>query len=517
MLIIPRPKNRHGCKTFNTMRSKAKHKEPNDLTPSSFFEKEGNLSFFEKGGRSFFNTATQPKAPVIQRKCAECEKEEVQAKSDGTVQRQETAAFAGESSMSESSMSEGASAPVTEAATDTMTPEQPLQAGPTRSGRMIADDAEVPQPGQMTRSDFLGTMQQQVTATATEELSGTPYASGISSYVQTTFGRYYGYSASQLEDTIRRQEPSAGAAQNAAHMIQIINARVRSEIRSRIPSVGSVVGDVASAAGDAVSGIGSSIGSLLFKENSGGAKAAQSPSTVMRTLGKGTKLDGGSRAKMESVFGTSFSNVEVHTDSKAAQLSGGMNARAFTVGNHIAFAQGEHKPGTFIGDALMAHELAHVMQQDGSRQIDAGNAMQYAQLEEDADNSAVNAVLTSQGIKGGIKNIGKKMMPRLKSGLRLQRCLTTSSGTPVRVRYRQYGGTGFSEGSCPAYCACLNDPTGARVTAGDARHVPPRSIAPGGAPCPPGLEVVWDGSRIVSEVPLATDPCPMGPMRSGCL
>ncbi len=55
-----------------------------------------------------------------------------------------------------------------------------------------------------------------------------------------------------------------------------------------------------------------------------------------------------------------------HTDSNASSVSNRVNARAFTVGNHVAFGGGEYKPGTLAGDALIAHELAHTVQQQGA-------------------------------------------------------------------------------------------------------------------------------------------------------
>jgi hypothetical protein len=66
---------------------------------------------------------------------------------------------------------------------------------------------------------------------------------------------------------------------------------------------------------------------------------------------------------MEGAFGRSFTGVAVHTDGRAARLLSNLNARAFTVGEHVAFGGGEYRPVTMIGDALIAHELAQVVQQ----------------------------------------------------------------------------------------------------------------------------------------------------------
>lgn len=64
-------------------------------------------------------------------------------------------------------------------------------------------------------------------------------------------------------------------------------------------------------------------------------------------------------------MGESFSDVQIHTGSTAAAACEAINARAFTVGNHIAFNQGEYDPDSPEGQHVLAHELAHVRQQTG--------------------------------------------------------------------------------------------------------------------------------------------------------
>jgi hypothetical protein len=132
---------------------------------------------------------------------------------------------------------------------------------------------------------------------------------------------------------------------------------------------------------------------------------------------------------MESAFGTSFSHVRLHDDSNAASLSSGQNARAFTVGQHVAFGAGEYQPGTLPGDALIAHELAHVVQQSGAAESVANMAVDdvgYDALEQEADRTAVRAVLSihkgAQNLTSAMQQIG----PTLRSGLQLQRCATTT-------------------------------------------------------------------------------------------
>ncbi len=72
------------------------------------------------------------------------------------------------------------------------------------------------------------------------------------------------------------------------------------------------------------------------------------------------------RACMESRFGHDFSKVRMHNDVKASESAKAVNAHAYTVGSHIVFAQGRSDSNSAEGKRLLAHELAHVVQQRGS-------------------------------------------------------------------------------------------------------------------------------------------------------
>lgn len=86
--------------------------------------------------------------------------------------------------------------------------------------------------------------------------------------------------------------------------------------------------------------------------------------TAMR--GNGRPLPQPAREFFEPRFGVDFSSVRVHTDSRAADSAKAINARAFTVGNDIAFRPGEFSPESANGKSLLAHELTHVVQQGES-------------------------------------------------------------------------------------------------------------------------------------------------------
>jgi len=83
----------------------------------------------------------------------------------------------------------------------------------------------------------------------------------------------------------------------------------------------------------------------------------------------GTAIQEKVRKNMEERFGTSFSNVRIHTDKESGATALAMGAQAFTHGQDIHFAPNRYQPGTQNGFGLLAHELTHVVQQRNGRFI----------------------------------------------------------------------------------------------------------------------------------------------------
>jgi hypothetical protein len=91
---------------------------------------------------------------------------------------------------------------------------------------------------------------------------------------------------------------------------------------------------------------------------------------IASSTGSGTSMDSDTRSFMETQLGTDFSQVKIHTDSEAVQMSRDINAKAFTTGRDIYFNEGEYKPADKAGKQLLAHELTHVAQQAaGAQQV----------------------------------------------------------------------------------------------------------------------------------------------------
>jgi len=88
-------------------------------------------------------------------------------------------------------------------------------------------------------------------------------------------------------------------------------------------------------------------GSARFRSSSGGG--APLPAEVLRTL------------RQQS--GTDFSDVRIHEDQEARDLTREVHAQAFTFASHIFFGEDSVPMNSWRGTRLLAHELAHVLQQ----------------------------------------------------------------------------------------------------------------------------------------------------------
>ncbi len=84
---------------------------------------------------------------------------------------------------------------------------------------------------------------------------------------------------------------------------------------------------------------------------------------IEASKGGGQPMEPAAKTFMESHLGNSFSNVRIHADEDAAELSKHLNAQAFTVCNDIYFNEGKYEPSTNPGKFLLAHELVHTIQQ----------------------------------------------------------------------------------------------------------------------------------------------------------
>ena len=72
---------------------------------------------------------------------------------------------------------------------------------------------------------------------------------------------------------------------------------------------------------------------------------------------------------MEPRFGADFGGVRIHAGAESASLNRQISAQAFTHAQDIYMGEGRYAPGTTAGNRLLAHELAHVVQQTGGARL----------------------------------------------------------------------------------------------------------------------------------------------------
>ncbi|MBV9210285.1 MAG: DUF4157 domain-containing protein [Acidobacteria bacterium] len=100
------------------------------------------------------------------------------------------------------------------------------------------------------------------------------------------------------------------------------------------------------------------------------ARLSALPASVRETLSQaGQPLDVATRDFMEARFGYDFGGVRIHTGGKAVESAQAVNALAYTVGRDVVFGAGQYEPGTSRGNRLIAHELAHTIQQNGAHAL----------------------------------------------------------------------------------------------------------------------------------------------------
>ena len=109
------------------------------------------------------------------------------------------------------------------------------------------------------------------------------------------------------------------------------------------------------------------------------------PPAVQEALGSpGRALEPSVRARMEPLFGHDFSQVRVHADAKAAESARAVDALAYTVGRDIVLGGGRPAPDT--EGHVLAHELAHVVQQRGA--VHDGGPIALASASDAAEREA---------------------------------------------------------------------------------------------------------------------------------
>ena len=342
---------------------------------------------------------------------------------------------------------------------------------PAGDARIVPNDT-VPASGQFRRSAFLDQVRAPaVIQTATEGLGWAGAAVGCP-YIERWFEKHRDIDAAALEHQVARryaelgQAPATAAGYIAPKEVQRLTASIEAWYagrdisaqlaaaglvepgrRRRPPSPGAIPG-----------------GAVQRTRRASRAAAGRRRSSADPRRARPGRADGGgTQARMGSAFGTSFSDVRIHADDKGGAGGPRGGAHAFTLGSHVAFAPGRYQPGTPAGDALLAHELTHVLQQRGAAPAPPRHKSDHLRsgvdaAEHDADQGAYGALrYLYNGFMSGVsrareRQLGGRAPPLLdrrtdldaghpaNSGSRRQRSMATASmstSTPRRVRPRR--------------------------------------------------------------------------------
>ena len=232
-------------------------------------------------------------------------------------------------------------------------------------------------------------------AVASERLQATAYASG--------------------NDVAFKESPSLHtAAHEAAHVVQ---QRAGVHLKGGLDTPGDSYERHADAVADAVVAGQSAEGLLGDIGAGGGGRAVQRQEApppggaVMRSPqpaaaadhataapGSGSALPDSLRGKFESSLGADLSGVRIHAGEASATAADAVSAKAYTVGNDIHFAAGEYNPSSRAGEQLLAHEVAHTVQQAGS----VGHAPQYKlEVSTPGDAAEVEADRSAEAMVAG--------------------------------------------------------------------------------------------------------------------
>jgi hypothetical protein len=337
----------------------------------------------------------------------------------------------------------------------------PATTGPASSppvtGPLLVDEGTDVQPGQMSKSSFLAALQEAVVPAVADSLSGTGFAADNCPTLTYWFSYYQGRGASEVERALQRYAGVSETAR-ASDYIPIAVGRIVAGVKTW-RETGQVEGAPAGGEETQAQGSEQETQAAVQSLREGGPASAVHPRAVQRALGAGNPLPTSVRGRMESSFGESFSDVRIHTDGYSGSLARGIGSHAFTVGQHVAFAPGRFQPGTVPGDLILAHELAHAVQQrrgaaPGGQSLGEGGA---SSLEREADGAAVRAVLATRSATGKVADDegarayldvhGEHAFAEhlTRSGLRLQRCKDCGSTTPATPATPWYKETGAAE------------------------------------------------------------------------
>jgi outer membrane protein OmpA-like peptidoglycan-associated protein len=248
---------------------------------------------------------------------------------------------------------------------------------------------------------------------------------------------------------------------------------------------------------------------------------------VLRSPGQ--PLDRATRAFFEPRFGHDFSRVRVHTDDKAADSARAVNALAYTVGHQLVFESGRFDPRSDTGRKLIAHELAHVIQQP--TQLCSPSALMVTPgqdaFEHNADRLAQTVLYGRQAepvVHGTGPAVQRQQAPPTPPGPPTMqgpdwglncdlskfppKCSINTPAGDVPIEKEHWRCVALAQqGRCPPECEDELRPLGIACIRPQRPRTPPPPT--GGPECPPG-QIPIEGRCIPFRRPESTPPLPPG-------
>ena len=286
-----------------------------------------------------------------------------------------------------------------------------------RGGLLVDDDVEKLATGQMRKREFFPELRTMVHATAERELSRVGRSAADCPYLEKWLAYYEGRPAAHLERALRRYARAATLATKALDYLEPVGQQLAQGIAAWTKT-----GVMAGIPDELVDNPGDP-GKLQSKARAGESPGSVDAGAIAAQLGPGRPIPDGVRGRMEDALDVDFAHVRIHTDGTTPRLAGELGARAFTVGHHVAFGADQFRPGDPAGDALLAHELAHVAQQTGGGTPGPMSADAPEALEREADDAATAAIAQLHGSDRDVRERPRKRLWRGRA-MRLSRCDT---------------------------------------------------------------------------------------------
>jgi hypothetical protein len=187
------------------------------------------------------------------------------------------------------------------------------------------------------------------------------------------------------QSKVRISQPNDADEREASHTAELFDAERTAEANPRVSAAAKSQERSANAAPPAAS------------------SSSEAPSDVAAqfspALNSGQPLDPGLRKTMEAKLGGDFRNVRIHSGEAAKAASKSLDARAFTVGSHVVFNAGEFAPSSRSGRKLIAHELAHVSQ--NQKAAVQGNASAGAAIKRESIIGKASSYLSEKKEQAG--------------------------------------------------------------------------------------------------------------------